>query len=113
MGVAVPRGNRQAVLINARRVDTGGAIQVGLDGLPVFGTLVASAPTIGPETLAACRGVVPRSGEIAITLLPQLLIARYRGNSTEVARACFAAIWAQLREPVMGRAAMMPRIWNT
>ena len=98
------------------RIEAGSAMTAspaGLDGHSVFGTLVASAPRIAPETLADCRSVAPRSGEVAITLLPALLVARYRGDSTEAARECFAALWARLREPIMGRAAVAPRIWST
>ena len=109
------RGERLAWVERAR-IEAGSAMTAspaGLDGHSVFGTLTASSPSIAPETLADCRGVVPRSGEVAITFLPALLIARYRGDSTEAARACFAALWTKLREPVMGRAAVMPRIWST
>ena len=109
------RGDRLAWVERAR-IEAGSAMTAspaGLEGHCVFGTLVASAPRIAPETLANCRTVAPCSGEVAITLLPALLIARYRGDSTEAARACFAALWVKLREPVMGRAAAMPRIWST
>ena len=102
--------------VERARVAGGSAVAAspaGLDGHSVFGTLVASAQSIAPETVADCRTVIPRTGEAAITLLPALLIARYRGDSTEAARACFAALWARLRQPIMGRAAVYPRIWST
>ena len=98
------------------RIEAGSRVAssaAGLAGHAVFGTLVATAPHIATETVAACRAVEPRTGEVAITLLPGILLARYRGDSTEAARACFAALWTVLREPVMGRAAVAPRIWST
>lgn len=98
------------------RIEAGSRVAsspVGLAGHTVFGTLVAAHPQIAAETVAACRAVEARSGEIAITLLPGVLVARYRGDSTEAARACFAALWAVLRQPIVGRAAVAPRIWST
>ena len=67
MGVAVPRGNRQAVLVNARRVDTAGAIKVNLDGLPA-GTaassdeMAANQPTL--PILIEARADAPLSGTL-------------------------------------------------
>jgi hypothetical protein len=46
MAVAVPRGNRQAILINARRTEFGGPVALSLDGLPTGVSF--EAETIGP-----------------------------------------------------------------
>ena len=85
----------------------------GLDGAPVMGTMIVAAPRIEDAWLAEARAVAPRRGEGACTRLPGLLVARYRGNSTEAAREFFGALWSRLREPVLGRAAVAPRIWRT
>ncbi len=85
----------------------------GLGGEPVFGTMIAAAPVIEDAWLAQCREVAPRTGEAAVTRLPGLLVARYRGDSSEAARMYFTALWTRLREPMMGRAAIEPRIWST
>ena len=111
----IHRGDRLAWLERGR-IEAGTRVAssaAGLAGHPVFGTMIAAAPHIAAETLAACRVVAPRSGEMAATLLPGVLLARYRGDSTEAARECFTALWAKLREPIMGRAAHAPRIWST
>lgn len=50
---------------------------------------------------------------LAITLIDDLLIVRYLGDSTEKARRYFADVWSEVREPVLGRKAVVPRIWNT
>jgi urease accessory protein len=84
----------------------------GLGGRTVFGTLIASGE-IADTCLAACRGEAPRQGEGAVTRMPGLMVARYRGDSSEAARAYFTALWTRLREPVLGRAAVPPRIWST
>jgi urease accessory protein len=40
-------------------------------------------------------------------------VARYRGDSSEAARAYFTALWKRLRAPLTGREAVEPRIWRT
>ena len=45
--------------------------------------------------------------------LSGVLVARYRGDSSEAAREHFGAIWRRLREPVLKRAPCEPRIWRT
>ncbi|HWE39601.1 MAG TPA: PPC domain-containing protein, partial [Isosphaeraceae bacterium] len=47
MAVAVPRGNRQAILINARRADFGGALALSASNLPAGVTFEADAMTAG------------------------------------------------------------------
>jgi urease accessory protein len=85
----------------------------GLAGCTVFGTMIAAAPAIEDGWIAACRDEAPRQGEGAVTRLPGLLVARYRGDSSEAARKYFNAMWTRLREPVTGRAPIEPRIWRT
>lgn len=87
----------------------------GLAGFSVSGTLLATGPGLDAGLLAACRAIAPaetgaRSG---LTLLPELMVARYLGHDSEAARHWFAALWQVLRPAVMGREARTPRIWNT
>ena len=49
--VSVPRGNRQAILINARRQATGGALRVGFEGLPAGATLQADEMAANQPTM--------------------------------------------------------------
>jgi len=85
----------------------------GLRGLPVCATLVAAAPEIDDALLAACRQHAPLRGEGTVTRLPQLLLARYLGDSSEAARRYFVALWKVLRPAILGLPAIEPRIWNT
>ena len=85
----------------------------GLHSHSVLGTMIVAAPAIDDAWLAACREALPRSGEAAITRVPGLLIARYRGDSSEAARLYFIELWKRVRLPVMGREANEPRIWRT
>lgn len=98
------------------RIEPGSALAAaaaGLAGHSVFGTLMAAAPAIEDEWLAACRAETPKSGAGSVTRLPGLLVARYRGDSSEAAREYFTALWKRLREPLLARAAIEPRIWRT
>ncbi len=89
------------------------ASPAGLDSHSVLGTMLVAAPLIDDEWLAECRAVQPAGGEAAVTRLPGVLVARYRGDSSEAARGYFTALWKSLREPVLGCAAVEPRIWRT
>jgi urease accessory protein len=84
-----------------------------LGGATVFGTMMIAAPHIEDAWLALARAAAPASGEAACTRLPGVLLARYRGGSSEHARGYFTAVWRSLREPVLGRVAVEPRIWRT
>jgi urease accessory protein len=96
-------------------IDGGGrALQSGamLNGAPVFGTLVM-AGAMSDEVLSACREVVCCEGDGAITRLPEVVVARYRGDSASAARTYFANLWRLLRPLVAGRAVLIPRIFST
>jgi urease accessory protein UreH len=42
-----------------------------------------------------------------------VIIARYLGDSMEVAHAGLCELWMSLRPALTGRAATRPRIWST
>jgi urease accessory protein len=75
--------------------------------------MLAAGVAACDELLAACRALLPREGEGAVTRLPGLLVARYLGGESEAAREYFAAMWRLVRPAVAGREAAMPRIWGT
>ena len=100
----------RALLDGDSRALQSGAI---LNGAPVFGTMIAAGIDVDGGALAACRAVSPASGEGAVTRLPHLLVARYRGSCARVARTYFASLWRVLRPSLAGRDAVPPRIWNT
>jgi urease accessory protein len=98
------------------RLAGGGALlasPAGLAGQPVSGTLLAAAPVFSPGLLEGCREERPAAGEGAVSLLPGLLVARYLGPSCEPGRAWMVALWRRLRPALIGRPAVLPRIWNT
>lgn len=97
-------------------IDGGGrllASPVGLGGEPVTGTLVAASPRCDRALLDACREIPPAAGEGAVTLLPGLIVARYRGPACEPGRQWLTRLWAVLRPILAGRTASIPRIWHT
>jgi urease accessory protein len=86
-----------------------------LAGFSVSGTLLATGPNLDAGLLAACRQIASAETEArtGLTLLPDLLVARYLGHASEAARGWFAELWQVLRPAVIGRHAQTPRIWNT
>jgi urease accessory protein len=86
---------------------------VGLNRKPVFGTFLAAAARVSDELLNDCRTVAAVAGDGAVTRLPRALVARYRGESSQGARAYFSALWALARPSLIGRDAVPPRLWNT
>ena len=48
-----------------------------------------------------------------VTQMKSVLVARYLGNSSEVARAWMQLVWQHLRPVVARQPARIPRIWNT
>jgi urease accessory protein len=88
----------------------------GWAGMSVCGTLQATlhAGDDVAALLAACRAIEPADGaEHALSALPGVLVARYLGDHSEAARLWFVALWQVLRPALLGRPAVLPRIWNT
>jgi urease accessory protein len=86
---------------------------VGLRGRTVFGTFLASAAEVPDDLLAASRAIGCDDGEVVVTRLPGVLVARYVGDSPEAAHGCFSALWALARQALAHRSALPPRIWST
>jgi len=86
---------------------------VGLGTKTVFGTFLASATHVPPELVATCREIECEDGDGVVTQLPGVLLARYRGDSSEEARRYFMALWTRARPALAKLTALPPRIWNT
>ena len=87
--------------------------RTGLNGAPVFGTFVAVSPRLDDSLVPRLRAVHPCAGEGAVTQLPRVLVARWRGPASDAAQRWFVALWSALRPALLGRAAVPPRIWTT
>ncbi len=82
-------------------------------GMAVGGTLVISHAD--EAVVDACRDLLFATGTdyAAATLIEDLLVVRYLGNSTERAQRLFRAVWQLVRPSTLGRSASPPRIWST
>jgi len=90
----------------------------GLNGYPVTATLIALPATQEALELSrkACEGFIKlgmADGLAAPTLLDDVLVVRYLGNSTEQAHRLFRNLWLSIRPLVNGLKAVPPRIWST
>lgn len=84
---------------------------IGLDGHPVFATLLVSGE-IDAELLERCRSL-GHAVRGDLTQLPGLLVARCLASEALLARAWLIDLWRLLRPALLGREAVSPRIWST
>lgn len=54
-----------------------------------------------------------RNNHFSASLIDDFVVVRYLGNSTDIARKVFIAIWSSLRFSAFGKTSNHPRIWNT
>ena len=98
---------RQRIVGNDGLLDS----PIGLDGQPVFATLLVTGE-IDSDLLEQCRSLSnPVRGDL--TQLPGLLVARCLASEALLARAWLIELWKLLRPALLGREAVPPRIWNT
>ena len=113
--ISVKRGGK-LLWIERAGIEAGGSLTrsaAGLGGRTVSGTLIVVAENVDGIDLNACRELTAKAGDTAVTRLPGVLVARYLGESSEAAKQYFVSLWACVRPVVAGRAAVVPRIWNT
>lgn len=75
--------------------------------------LAYAGGSLHPELLAGVRNILPGGDHFAATQINNLIIIRYLGGSSEVARRGFVAAWHLLRPAIMQRVMVEPRIWAT
>ncbi|MBM3392034.1 MAG: urease accessory protein UreD [Betaproteobacteria bacterium] len=86
----------------------------GFAGCTVSATLLAAGAPSEAALIAACREVGTVEGaRCGVTALPDLVVARWLGDSGEAARDWLEGLWRHLRPAFVGREAQRPRIWNT
>ena len=96
------------------RVDTDNRARLSLmAGLAVGGTLMIS--NAGEEQVDACRELLFAGGTdyAGASLIEDILVVRYLGNSAERARRLFTDVWQRLRTETLGHPPGIPRIWAT
>lgn len=95
----------------------GGALMaspLGLGGHTVCATLIAVGMPVSPAVLAALREInVPAGAMFGATQMKALVAVRLLCGDSEAARCVMLAAWQLLRPAMLGRDAVVPRIWNT
>ncbi len=90
---------------------------LGLGGYSVCASLIAVGGASSAALLTAVREQCAASndghGQFGVTQMKSVIIARYLGNNSEVARRVMLAAWQVLRPALLERDAVIPRIWNT
>ena len=88
-----------------------------LAGSTVCATLVAVGKAVPAALLDTVRegaaGILNGAGHFGISRLNPVVVARYLGDSSETARRVMLHSWGLLRPAMLGRQAMVPRMWNT
>ncbi|MDJ1173145.1 urease accessory protein UreD [Roseofilum capinflatum] len=86
----------------------------GLGGYPVVGSLCWLGGAIGRSLLEDIRAVFPGSEKkfsVGVTRLPDGLLCRYRGNSTEEGKSLFMGVWRILCQAHGEENWLRPRVW--
>lgn len=90
------------------------ASPLGLAGHSVCVTVIAVGKPADAALLAALRAIgPPLELDVGASQLKSLLVLRCLCDDSEAARKLVMAAWSLLRPHLTGRAAQVPRIWNT
>lgn len=87
-----------------------------LAGKTVCATLIAVGENLPAALIASLRkdaNAVAGGGSAGISQLKSVVVARYLGDSSETARRLMLRVWGGLRPVMLGRKAIVPRMWNT
>ena len=107
------RRDARPLLLERLAVD-GGSLsgKATLRNRPVVASLIATGAD--SAALDRARGVLASHAETTgASLVDEVLVCRYLGDSTEQARKLFVAIWQAIRPMLIGKEAVLPRIWAT
>jgi urease accessory protein len=89
---------------------------LALNGKTVFATLTATGKPSSASIEDLRRGaadIIEHGEAFGISQLKSVLAVRYLGNSSETAKRLMTLAWQCLRPELLGRPAVVPRIWNT
>lgn len=108
------------VFIEQGTLDGGGTLMssaLGLSGHTVCGSLICVGGPLGSAVLGnvreTCKPLVSEGAKFGATQMKSVLLVRYLGDSSEVARRVMLAAWRVLRPALLGRESTELRIWNT
>lgn len=90
---------------------------LGMAGHTVCATMIGAGKPLPTGTLSTlretCAADLDATGSFGATQMKSVVVVRYLGDSSEAARKLMSAAWRVLRPLLTGRAAVVPRIWNT
>ncbi len=90
---------------------------LGLNGKTVCATLIAVGDNLTATLINGLRqeaaSLIQDEGSFGATLMKSVLVTRYLGDSSGMAKQLMALAWRQVRPVIVGRSAAVPRIWNT
>lgn len=91
---------------------------LALAGKTVCATLILTGKMIPQPLINLAREeaekIANKTGQTGISQLNKsIVVARYLGDSSEVARHIMLHIWGMFRPEILGCAAIVPRMWNT
>ena len=86
----------------------------GLRGKPVVGTLFClTSRTDLVDLLRDSIESLDGDNLLSVTLVDNVILCRYLGNSVEQVKQKFIKVWQVLRMALRGRESVIPRIWST
>lgn len=100
----------------------GNAMQspLGLAGKTVCATMIAVGRQVPSPVIGELRALASNfsdasspSSRIGVTQMKSLTVVRYLGDASEPAKKLMVGAWQLLRPVLIGREAIVPRIWNT
>jgi len=83
----------------------------GLAGQEAVGTMLATPAT--RTHVESVRELVAHEKYAAVSLVDGVLVLRALAPQAEAVRRLFIAAWQRLRPGIVGREAVLPRIWST
>ncbi|WP_177168714.1 urease accessory protein UreD [Nitrosovibrio sp. Nv6] len=90
---------------------------LALSGRTVCATLISTGKAVPGTLIDSAREeadeIANGAGHIGVSQLKSVVVARYLGDSSETARRIMLHIWGLLRPAMLGRPAIVPRMWNT
>ena len=93
---------------------------LGLRGYTVCAMMIAAGIGLNAALADAIRADAGArlaadidAGSFGVSVLRDLLVARYLGNSSAMARLVNCAVWEHVRPVLAGRTAVLPRLWST
>jgi urease accessory protein len=107
----------QPVLLERQRVLSAESLDAaaGMRGFPMLAVLMATPCDEShlQQVQVLLEAMKDDGGAIGVTLLDGLLVVRALGWQTEQLQKKLIPVWQELRQPLLQRPAVMPRIWAT